>query len=82
MKLPTMKRNLPEVFTDEDNYFGKNQAWIATWRSSNNCVTQCIISTMPANYLKWWWTVPILNFVGLIMRSVTDAIEYKAGIGY
>ena len=33
MKLPTIKRKLPEVFTDETNYFGRNQSWIDTWHS-------------------------------------------------
>ena len=65
MKLPTIKRKLPEVFTDENNYFGKNQSWIDTWHSCNTCVLYCVILAIPAIYLQWWWIVPILAFIGL-----------------
>ena len=82
MKLPTMKRKLPEVFTDENNYFGKNQSWIDTWQSCKNCVMCCVILAIPAIYLQWWWIVPILAFVGLLASSIAGAIEGKAGSGY
>ena len=79
MKLPTIKRKLPEVFTDENNYFGKNQSWIDTWHSCNTCVLYCVILAIPAIYLQWWWIVPILAFVGLMASSIAGAIEGKAG---
>ena len=82
MKLPTIKRKLPDVFTDEDNYFGKNQSWIDTWHSCNTCVLYCVILAIPAIYLQWWWIVPILTFVGLMASSIAGAIEGKAGNGY
>ena len=82
MKLPTIKRQLPEVFTDENNYFGKNQSWIDTWHSCNTCVLYCKILTIAAIYLQWWWLVPILAFVGLIATSIAGSIEGKAGDGY
>ena len=82
MKLPTMKRKLPEVFTDENNYFGKNQSWIDTWHSCNTCVMYCVVLAIPAIYLQWWWIVPILAFIGLMAFSVAGAIEGKAGTGY
>ena len=82
MKLPTMKRKLPEVFTDDNNYFGKNQSWIDTWQSCKNCVMCCVILGIPAIYLQWWWIVPILAFVGLLASSIAGAIEGKAGSGY
>ena len=82
MKLPTIKRKLPEVFTDENNYFGKNQSWIDTWQSCKNCVMCCVILAIPAIYLQWWWIVPILAFVGLLASSIAGAIEGKAGSGY
>ena len=82
MKLPTIKRKLPEVFTDENNYFGKNQSWIDTWHSCNTCVLYCVILAIPAIYLQWWWIVPILAFVGLVASSIAGAIEGKAGTGY
>ena len=82
MKLPTIKRKLPEVFTDENNYFGKNQSWIDTWQSCKNCVVCCVILAIPAIYLQWWWIVPILAFVGLLASSIAGAIEGKAGSGY
>ena len=81
MKLPTIKRKLPEVFTDENNYFGKNQSWIDTWHSCNNCVFYCTIFVIPAIYLQWWWLVPILAFIGLMASSIAGAIEGKAGSG-
>ena len=82
MKLPTIKRKLPEVFTDENNYFGKNQSWIDTWQSCKNCVVCCTILAIPTIYLQWWWLVPILAFVGAMASSIADAIEGKAGTGY
>ena len=82
MKLPTIKRKLPEVFIDENNYFGKNQSWIDTWQSCKNCVVCCVILAIPAIYLQWWWIVPILAFVGLMASSIAGAIEDKAGSGY
>ena len=82
MKLPTIKRKLPAVFTDENNYFGKNQSWIDTWHSCNTCVLYCVILAIPAIYLQWWWIVPILAFVGLIASSIAGAIKGKAGTGY
>ena len=82
MKLPTIKRKLPEVFTDENNYFGKNQSWIDTWNSCNTCVLYCKMIAIPAVCLQWWWLVPILAFVGLIATSIAGAIEGKAGDGY
>lgn len=82
MKFPTIKRKLPEVFTDESNYFGKNQSWIDTWQSCKNFVVCCQILAIPAIYLQWWWIVPILAFVGLMASSIADAIEGKAGNGY
>jgi hypothetical protein len=82
MKLPTIKRKLPDVFTDENNYFGKNQSWIDTWHSCNTCVLYCVILAIPAIYLQWWWIVPILTFVGLMASSIAGAIEGKAGNGY
>ena len=81
MKLPTIKRKLPEVFTDENNYFGKNQSWIDTWHSCNTCVFYCTIFVIPAIYLQWWWLVPILAFIGLMASSIAGAIEGKAGSG-
>ena len=82
MKLPTIKRKLPEVFTDETNYFGRNQSWIDTWHSCNTCVLYCGILAIPAIYLQWWWIVPILAFIGLVASSIAGAIEGKAGTGY
>ena len=82
MKLPTIKRKLPAVFTDENNYFGKNQSWIDTWQSCNTCVLYCVILAIPAIYLQWWWIVPILAFIGLVASSIAGAIEGKAGTGY
>ena len=63
MKLPTIKRKLPEVFTDENNYFGKNQSWIDTWQSCKNCVVCCTILAIPTIYLQWWWLVLILHML-------------------
>ena len=82
MKFPTIKRKLPEVFTDENNYFGKNQSSIETWHSYNTCVLYCKILAIPAIYLQWWWIVPILAFVGLMASSIAGAIQDKAGSGY
>ena len=81
MKLPTIKRKLPEVFTDENNYFGKNQSWIDTWQSCNTCVLYCKTLAIPAIYLQWWWLVPILAFIGFMASSIAGAIEGKAGSG-
>ena len=82
MKFPTIKRKLPDVFTDEDNYFGTNQSSIDAWHSCNTCVLYCKILAIPAIYLQWWWLVPILAFVGLMASSIAGAIEGKAGNGY
>ena len=82
MKFPTIKRKLPEVFTDESNYFSKNQSWIDTWQSCKNLVVCCQILAIPAIYLQWWRIVPILAFVGLMASSIAGAIEGKAGNGY
>jgi hypothetical protein len=82
MKLPTIKRKLPEVFTDENNYFGKNQSWIDTWQSCKTCALYCAILAISAIYLQWWWALPILTFVGLMAISYAGTIETKAGSGY
>ena len=81
MKLPTIKRKLPEVFTDENNYFGKNQSWIDIWQSCRTCVLSCKVLAIPAICLQWWWLVPILAFIGLMASSIAGAIEGKAGSG-
>lgn len=81
MKLPMIKRRLPEVFTDKDNYFG-SQSWIDTWHSCNTCVIYCVILGIPAIYLQWWWALPILAFIGLMASMLAGSIEQKAGNGY
>ena len=70
MKLPTIKRKLPDVFTDENNYFGRNQSWIDTWHSCNTCVLYCVILAIPAIYLQWWWIVPTLVQLLTLVREL------------
>jgi hypothetical protein len=82
MKLPTIKRKLPKVFTDENNYFGQNQSWIDTWHSCNTCATYCALLAIPAIYFQWWWGLPILAFIGLMASMLAGSIEQKAGTGY
>ena len=42
----------------------------------------CVILAIPAIYLQWWWTLPILAFIGLMAISIAGAIEGKADNGY
>ena len=57
MKLPTIKRKLPDVFTDENNYFGKDQS--GSIRGIAAIPASCTASFSPSRiYLQWWWIVP------------------------
>ena len=82
MKPTTMKRKLPESFTNPDSLFEMSSVSFRTWESCRTYVLGCKLLTVPTIYLQWWWGVPVLIFVGLVASSIAGAIEQKAGTGY